>query len=91
MGYGIKKKKLNIGLIPQPLLPREKGCKRLIFQDLAPLPWERGWGEVDPGGVGVRPTKVGLGEADNRFGFGDEFRSTRFLIFIFLVFLQTYL
>jgi hypothetical protein len=31
-------------LIPLPLLPREKGRKKKYF--LAPLPWERGWGEV---------------------------------------------
>jgi hypothetical protein len=33
-------------LIPQPLLPGEKGCNNHLIIDLAPLPWERGWGEV---------------------------------------------
>jgi len=33
--------------MPRPLLPREKGSKTMIFMLLAPLPWERGWGEVE--------------------------------------------
>jgi hypothetical protein len=34
-------------LIPQPLLPGEKGSKNHLINNLAPLPRERGWGEVD--------------------------------------------
>jgi hypothetical protein len=33
-------------LIPRPLLPGEKGRKNNKINVLAPLPWERGWGEV---------------------------------------------
>jgi len=35
---------LNLILLPLP--PREKGCKAKLINDLAPLPRERGWGEV---------------------------------------------
>jgi hypothetical protein len=35
-----------VDLIPLPLLPREKGSNMHIINGLAPLPWERGWGEV---------------------------------------------
>jgi len=48
---------------PLPLLPGEKGCKRMIFTDIAPLPWERGWGEAErkkPLTIG-REVKEGLG------------------------------
>jgi hypothetical protein len=38
---------LLFDLIPRPLLPREKGCKNLSIRFLAPLPWERGRGEVE--------------------------------------------
>jgi len=37
---------LAVDLIPHPLLPGEKGGKRDYLYKLAPLPWERGWGEV---------------------------------------------
>jgi len=29
-----------------PLLPRREGGKNLNINVIAPLPWERGWGEV---------------------------------------------
>jgi len=32
---------------PCPLLPGEKGSKNHLIRILAPLPWERGWGEAD--------------------------------------------
>jgi len=38
---------LSVCLIPRPLLPGEKGSKTQLINDLAPLPWERGWGEAD--------------------------------------------
>jgi len=47
---------LSACLIPQPLLPGEKGSKSHLIRGLAPLPWERGWGEVQfkrEGGQGV--------------------------------------
>jgi hypothetical protein len=31
----------------EPLLPRDKGSNVHIINGLAPLPWERGWGEVN--------------------------------------------
>jgi len=44
-----------VDLIPLPLLPRKKGCKRLILLDLALLLRGRGWGEVGKAerGLGV--------------------------------------
>jgi hypothetical protein len=33
-------------LILQPLLLKAKGCNNHLIIDLAPLPWERGWGEA---------------------------------------------
>jgi hypothetical protein len=52
-----------ICLIPRPLLPGEKGSNKRLIRVLAPLPWERGWGEADEKrGVGVRQIeKEGLG------------------------------
>jgi hypothetical protein len=35
-----------VNLIPLPLLPGKKGSNVHIINGLAPLPWERGWGEV---------------------------------------------
>jgi len=37
---------ISVSLIPLPPSPGEEGGKLMIFQGLAPLPWERGWGEA---------------------------------------------
>jgi len=37
---------LSIHLIPLPPSPKREEGIYMIFFDLAPLPWERGWGEV---------------------------------------------
>jgi hypothetical protein len=37
-----------INLIPQaPFSQERRGCKDMYINEIAPLPWERGWGEVN--------------------------------------------
>jgi len=37
-----------LNFIPQPLLPGENESKDHLISIIAPLPWERGWGEAEP-------------------------------------------